>query len=106
MQVIALFGPHLRCQIWENIHDHLILPVTHSPLPSVVSDLWIPNTHSWNMDLLSNVFDQNGVQIISQVKTVYNDQHDTLRWTPAKKGDCITKNIYRHLSTQMQVHLP
>ena len=23
-----------------------------------------------------------------------------------KKGDCTTKNIYRHLSTQMQVHLP
>jgi hypothetical protein len=32
--------------VWESIHDHLILPVTTYPLPNVVPDLWIPNTHS------------------------------------------------------------
>lgn len=94
------------CPIWGNIHNHLILPVTHAPLPSVVSDLWTPNTHSWNADLLSKVFDHNAIQIISQVKTVCSNQPDTLRWTPAKKGDCTTKNIYRQLSTQLQVQLP
>jgi hypothetical protein len=58
------------------------------------------------MDLLSNIFDQNGVQIISQVKTVHSHQPDTLRWTLAKRDGCTTKNIYRHLSTQLQVQLP
>jgi hypothetical protein len=27
--------------IWENIHDHLLLPVVNTPLPSKVADLWI-----------------------------------------------------------------
>ena len=94
------------CQIWNTIHDHLLLPVTHSPLPSVVSDLWIPNTHIWNMDLLSTIFDPQAVQIISQVVTVDSQHQDILRWTPARKGDCSTKNIYRFLRSQDQVQLP
>ena len=94
------------CPIWDSIHNHLLLPVTHSPLPNVVADLLIPNTHTWNLDLLSNVFDQQAVQIISQVTTVHSQRHDILRWTPARKGDCTTKNVYRFFSAQMQVRLP
>lgn len=58
------------CKIWESIHDHLLLPVTHYPLPSVVADLWIPNTRNWNLQLLSNIFDAQAVQVISLVKPV------------------------------------
>jgi hypothetical protein len=90
------------CPIWDSIHNHLRLSVTHTPLPSVVSDLWHPNTHHWNHDLIDIVFDNKAAQIISQVITVDSASHDTLRWIPAKRGDCTTKNIHRSLSSQAQ----
>lgn len=34
--------------IWNNIHDHLILPITTNPLPSKVSDLWILGSQTWD----------------------------------------------------------
>jgi hypothetical protein len=87
------------CPIWDSIHSHLRLPVTHTPLPSVVSDLWHPNTHHWNHDLIDTVFDNEVAQIISQVITVDSASHNTLRWIPTKRGDCTTKNINRSLSS-------
>lgn len=52
-------------------------------------------------------FYEHAVQIISRVRTVQSQEHDIPRWIPAKKkGDCTTKNIYRHLSSQLQVNLP
>lgn len=32
------------CNLWNNIHDHLNLLVTVSPLPSKIFDLWQPGT--------------------------------------------------------------
>jgi hypothetical protein len=34
--------------LWQSIHDHLILPVTQNPLPSVVADLFLPHSNTWN----------------------------------------------------------
>jgi hypothetical protein len=106
MMVEPPFGLSPWCPIWDSIHNHLLLPVTHHPLPSVVSDLWIPNACTWNLHLLSNILDPHAIQVISQVKPVHSQQDDVLRWTPAKKGDCTTKNIYIFLSSQNQVQLP
>jgi hypothetical protein len=72
----------------------------------VVSDLWHPNTHHWNHDLIDIIFDNEAAQIISQVIMVDSASHDTLRWIPAKRGDCTTKNIHMSLSSQAQVQLP
>jgi hypothetical protein len=30
------------CPLWNSIHIHLLDPITVNPLPSTVSDLWIP----------------------------------------------------------------
>lgn len=68
------------CPVWETTHDHLLLPVTVSPLPSTASDLWIPNTHDWNMHLLSNTFDNHVIQVISSTRPVPSVQNDILRW--------------------------
>jgi len=32
------------CPLWDNIHDHMLLPVTQLPLPSTISDLWQINS--------------------------------------------------------------
>jgi hypothetical protein len=37
---------------------------------------------------------------------VDNQHQDILRWTPTKKGDCTTKNIYKSLRSQVQLQLP
>jgi hypothetical protein len=94
------------CPLWNSIHDHLLHPITTNPLPSSVSDLWIPNTHLWNVNLLNNTFDQQAVQQITNVPTVPQQWLDILRWTPAKTGQCTTKNVYRYLATQNQIQLP
>jgi hypothetical protein len=78
----------------------MLLLVTPFPLPATVSDLWIPNSHSWNLDLIANIFDDQVVQAITSVQTVPND---ILRWTPSKNGQCTTKNIYRHLSNKQLI---
>lgn len=58
---------------------HVLLPLTTQPLPNIVSDLWIPNTRSWNLNLLNNTFEQQGAAIIAQVQPVHSDQQDILR---------------------------
>lgn len=32
------------CPSWDNIHDHLLLPVNQLPLPATVSQLWLPGS--------------------------------------------------------------
>jgi len=65
-----------------------------------------PNPQSWNVHLIANIFDDQAVQTITEVQIVPNNQHDILRWTPAKDGQCTTKSVYRHLSRQQLVQLP
>lgn len=91
---------------WNNIHEHMILPVTQHPIPATVSDLWHPNTQTWNDQPLSNLFDAGTVLNITAIPTVHSDQPDVLRWTPAKDGSCSTRNVYRHLSRQSIIQLP
>jgi len=41
------------CSIWNEIHDHLNLPITIPNLPQRISDPWIPETQKWNNELIS-----------------------------------------------------
>jgi hypothetical protein len=70
--------------IWTNIHDLLLLLGTTFPQPATVSDLWIPGTRSWNLQLLSNTFTDQATQTIVSTQPIQNDQEDILRWIPAK----------------------
>jgi hypothetical protein len=92
--------------IWENIHDHLLLPVINSPLPSKVADLWIQGTHTWNQDLLFTTFSPQAVQAIQSIQVVNSDHQDILRWTPSTNGLCTTKAIYNNIAAQDSHNLP
>jgi hypothetical protein len=94
------------CPVWDTIHDHLLLPVTTMPLPAIASHLWVPNSQTWNVPLLTNTFDNAAVQAIASVRPVPSNQQDILSWTPTKNGICTTKAIYRHLATQNTIQLP
>jgi hypothetical protein len=50
------------CPLWQSIHYHLLLPVTNIPLLATISNLLFPNSHSWNNELIANVFDDQAVQ--------------------------------------------
>jgi hypothetical protein len=56
------------CPIWDSIHDHLRIPVTVTPLPAKDSDLWVSNTHDWNIPLLSNIFYDAATKQSQQLK--------------------------------------
>lgn len=94
------------CQIQENIHDHILLPVTQRPLPATVSQLWQLDSQTWNINYMSNIFDNTTVQAITTVTMVPSEENDILRWILSKDGKCTTKNIYRHLSRQAIIQLP
>jgi len=82
------------------------LGMTSAKAKTMVSDLWTPHTHSWNMQLLTNTFDGQVVQAITSVQSVPNDRQDILRWKPSRNGICTTKEIYKHLSAQNSIQLP
>jgi hypothetical protein len=94
------------CEIWESIYDHIKLPTTVQRLPQSVADLWNPQTRSWNNDLISQIFDDQATQCIIQTPIVPSDSSDIIRWKPARKGVCTTKEAFRLLNNQQQVQLP
>ena len=71
--------------VWDQIHDHLLMPVVTSPLPDKVCGLWNPDSHSWNHQLPTSTFSDEAVNIIQATPVVTSDHDDILRWTPAKK---------------------
>jgi hypothetical protein len=92
--------------MWEDVLNHLLLPVTMNPLPSKVSDLWHTNSKNRDNDLLNNIFDVFAVQEITKMHPVPNDHQGILRWKPSTNGICSTKAIYRHLASQQTIILP
>jgi ribonuclease HI len=92
--------------IWQNIHDHILLPVTNPPLPATVSDLWMQGTKHWDHQMLSSTFSNQFVQVVESTPVVDSDQEDILRWTPATNGQCSSKAAYTHLVGLQQYTLP
>jgi hypothetical protein len=92
--------------IWANIHDHLLLLVTNTPLPNKVSDLWMQGTKDWDHHLLTTTFSAHAMQEIEATSLVQSDQQDILRWTPSTKLQCTTKEAYNHLASISHHHLP
>lgn len=58
------------------------------------------------MQLLSDIFDDSTVHVISSMQTMASDHNDILRWKPSKTGACTTKEIYKALSMANAVQLP
>lgn len=49
------------CPVWENIHDHINLPVTQLPLPAIVSQVWDHDSCNWNVNYIAFIFDSQAV---------------------------------------------
>jgi hypothetical protein len=91
---------------WSTIHEDILLPVTNSPLPAKISDLWLQGTTNWNQDLLSTTFSQHAVQQIINTPIAQSPENDILRWKPAPNGQCSSKSTYKFLQLQQTHSLP
>lgn len=94
------------CDIWKTIHDHLNLPTTRMPLPQTIEELKNPRTHTWNTDPITNIFNNEASQIITNTHIVPSDQSDIIRWKPSTKGACTSKDAFRHLNALLQDQIP
>jgi hypothetical protein len=91
---------------WDNIHDHLILPVTNSPLPTIIFDLWIQDSSTWNQQLIPTTFQPAMAQAIMTTPAIQSPQPDILRWTLAPSGKCTTVEAYSYLANLQQHTFP
>lgn len=72
-------------------------------MPAQIHDLWAAQSRIWNTELISQIFDREATQCITHVPIVQSDSQDIVRWTPAKKGVCTTKEAFKMLNNDMQV---
>jgi hypothetical protein len=91
---------------WSTIHDDILLPITNSPLPAKISDLWLQDTRIWNQDLLSTTFSQQVVQLITNTPIVQSPDPDILRWKSSPNDQCSSKSTYKFLQLQQTHSLP
>jgi hypothetical protein len=91
---------------WNQIHDHLTLPVTNQPLPATISDHWLQGSNNWNQQLISNIFHPHMVQTIMNIPVIQSTQPDILRWAPAPSGKCTIAKAYSYLTHLQQHTLP
>jgi hypothetical protein len=91
--------PHSSLPIWTSPWIPSLLSFIPSPAPNsspppnlVVSDLITPSA-SWNLPLLSTLFDPSSVREIQKTKIHSSPAIDT--WTPATNGIFSTKSAYK-----------
>lgn len=94
-QVTLLFGQHHGA-----LSGKTFMTTWFYLLPKLLylepfSQLWSPNSSSWNTIYIQNIFDHQAVQAITSQPIVPSSAEDVLRWTPARDGKCTTKNIYK-----------
>jgi hypothetical protein len=83
------------CPFWKNIHDHLIIQDQGFVYPSTISDLWLPNTHTWTISLIAQLFGRNNAQIIAEIPIDPTGDGDTLIWKHTPSGICSTKSAFQ-----------
>jgi hypothetical protein len=77
---------------WSTIHDDILFPITNSPLPAKIPDLWLQDIRTWNQDLLSTTFSQQAVQLITNTPIVQSPDPDILRWKSSPNGQCSSQS--------------
>jgi hypothetical protein len=83
------------CSSWENIYDDLIIQDSHFIYLAKVQDLWIPQTKSWNVDLINSLFQRPTADAIKAITIIPYDEHGILCWKLTPNGKCNTKFAYK-----------
>lgn len=94
--VILAIGLVLGVRIWNNIHDHF-KPNSDRPCPSVVSDLWKPNSKLWDEDKINIFFEDLFKNNILNVPVMNTNLEYTLCWTHTPDAECTTERVHTKL---------
>ena len=82
------------CSSWTSIYDDLIIQDPHFAYPSKVKDLWLPNSKTWNVNLIDNLFTPRMALNIKNTQIINSNEQDFLCWKPTKNGVCSAKSAY------------
>lgn len=95
------------CPFWENIHSHLHIQNQGFTYPQTVSDLWYPQTKTWNIPLIQCLFGSQNASLVSCIPVYDYDSSDMLIWKHNPAGVCTTKSAYHNfrpaLSPNVQI---
>jgi hypothetical protein len=80
------------CSSWENIYDDLIIQDSHFIYLAKVQDLWIPQTKSWNVDLINSLFQRPTADAIKAITIIPYDEHGILCWKLTQMAN-VTQNL-------------
>jgi hypothetical protein len=86
------------CPFWKDIHNHLNIQDTNFVYPSMVSDLWTPNTKEWNIPLLTTLFGAQNANLVTNIPISKGNENDMLVWKHTPSGICTSKSAYQVFS--------
>lgn len=87
----------------DNIHADLIIQNQGFVYPNCISDLWIPGTRRWNVDLIRNLFGNYHANFIANIIVFDGDNPDALIWKHTPSGKCTTKSAYQNFKPHVYV---
>lgn len=83
------------CSAWTNVYDHLIVQQPHFVYPALVKDLWIPGQKTWNVSLITSLFQEPTATAIITTQIIHDDGPDILCWDLSPNGKCTSKSTYK-----------
>jgi hypothetical protein len=83
------------CPFWKDIHNHLNIQDSNFTYPDSVSDLWVPNTKTWNLSLLTTLFGSHIANEVANIPICNDGGEDVLIWKYTPSGICSSKSAYQ-----------
>ncbi|KAG2574598.1 hypothetical protein PVAP13_7KG344340, partial [Panicum virgatum] len=96
--------PWVQC--WTNMHNLLSTEQPATALPNSISDLWLPNTKTWDYDKIKNLFGDQAATSIANLTILNQDGPDILCWKPSTSGKCTARDAYNYLTATTHNQLP
>lgn len=74
----------------------------NGPCPSIISDLWKPNSKVWDEDKISTYFDDTFKNNVLNVPIINADIDDTIYWIHTPNATCTNKSAYKTFIQEIQ----
>jgi hypothetical protein len=72
------------------------IPSLSSLYPLSIAELFNPSTSSWNLDILTFLFQPHSVLEIQKIRL--RSINDSILWTPSSSGNFSTKSMHHHIT--------
>ncbi|CAN6173732.1 unnamed protein product [Urochloa humidicola] len=91
---------HPWAPCWTEMHDKLQDTAPRTGIPNTVSDLWLPNSKTWDTHKIELFFGSHSVQQITEIPIINHNSDDFLCWRDSASGSCSSKQAYLSLRTK------